>query len=350
MGYRVSYEQADGLLKTWQEQYRVYAPKRFAGRGWRPGTDMIRYGEIQSLRDVAYTEQSHFSPKDVVAPIMQTMLSFTADEVKVSSIDDKGILLLARPCDIHGIQRLDKIFLENGGQADFYYQRYREKIKIIMIECREGWEHCFCVSMGANRTDAYSMAVRFDPDGLLFEVRDEDFVDSFAGLPTVDFTPEFVSQDKNPVQLPVITGLEQLKAAYDLPMWAEYDDQCISCGSCNTVCTTCSCFDTIDVIFSETSRDGERRRVWSSCMLESFSTMAGGHAVRKTPGERMRFKVLHKVHDYRARFGGDEHMCIGCGRCDIRCPEDISFIDAVNRLSAAMADQASVAADTKEGN
>ena len=143
MGYRVSYEQADGLLKTWQEQYRVYAPKRFAGRGWRPGTDMIRYGEIQSFRDVAYTEQSHFSPKDVVAPIMQTMLSFTADEVKVSSIDDKGILLLARPCDIHGIQRLDKIFLENGGQADFYYQRYREKIKIIMIECREGWEHCF---------------------------------------------------------------------------------------------------------------------------------------------------------------------------------------------------------------
>ena len=96
MGYRVSYEQADGLLKTWQEQYRVYAPKRFAGRGWRPGTDMIRYGEIQSFRDVAYTEQSHFSPKDVVAPIMQTMLSFTADEVKVSSIDDKGFCWLDR--------------------------------------------------------------------------------------------------------------------------------------------------------------------------------------------------------------------------------------------------------------
>lgn len=63
--------------------------------------------------------------------------------------------------------------------------------------------------------------------------------------------------------------------------------------------------------------------------------MAGGHAVRKTPGERMRFKTLHKVYDYKARFG-EEHMCVGCGRCDSRCPEKISFADTINRLSSAV--------------
>ncbi len=147
MGYRVSYEQADGLLKTWQEQYRVYAPKRFAGRGWRPGTDMIRYGEIQSLRDVAYTEQSHFSPKDVVAPIMQTMLSFTADEVKVKAVSTTrgfwAFWLLGRAGHPRSIQRLDKIFLEMAVRLISITNATAKKIKIIMIECREGWEHCF---------------------------------------------------------------------------------------------------------------------------------------------------------------------------------------------------------------
>ena len=28
---------------------------------------------------------------------------------------------------------------------------------------------------------------------------------------------------------------------------------CIACGGCNTVCPTCSCFDTVDVIYDETT-------------------------------------------------------------------------------------------------
>ena len=56
----------------------------------------------------------------------------------------------------------------------------------------------------------------------------------------------------------------------------KFDDSCISCGGCNTVCPTCSCFDTTDVIYNETSREGERRRVWPSCMLDTF-TMSSVH-------------------------------------------------------------------------
>ena len=26
-------------------------------------------------------------------------------------------------------------------------------------------------------------------------------------------------------------------------------------------------------------------------------------------------------------------MCVGCGRCLQRCPEEISFVDTINRLS-----------------
>ena len=112
------------------------------------------------------------------------------------------------------------------------------------------------------------------------------------------------------------------------------NDKCISCGGCNTVCPTCSCFDTVDYLNQENSRKGERRRIWSSCMLPDFSRTAGGNIARKKPEQMMRFKTMHKVYDYNARFGGNEHMCVGCGRCDQRCPEDISFSDTINRLSS----------------
>lgn len=54
-----------------------------------------------------------------------------------------------------------------------------------------------------------------------------------------------------------------------------------------------------------------------------------------TAAERMRYKVLHKFHDYKARFG-QEHMCVGCGRCTHRCPEFISISATVNKVSAAV--------------
>ena len=111
--------------------------------------------------------------------------------------------------------------------------------------------------------------------------------------------------------------------------------KCIGCGGCNTVCITCSCFDTTDIIYNETSRDGERRRVWSSCMLNDYSTVAGGHNVRAKAGDRMRFKAMHKLYDYNARFGKG-NMCVGCGRCDMRCPKDIHFSETIDKLAAAV--------------
>ena len=46
----------------------------------------------------------------------------------------------------------------------------------------------------------------------------------------------------------------------------------------------------------------------------------------------MRFKTLHKIYDFKARFG-KEHMCVGCGRCDMRCPKDIHFSETVDTLA-----------------
>ena len=80
---------------------------------------------------------------------------------------------------------------------------------------------------------------------------------------------------------------------------------------------------------------GERRRVTASCQIAGFDQMAGQREFRSTAGERMRYKVLHKFHDYKARFG-EGHMCVGCGRCTHRCPELISISATVNKVNAAV--------------
>ena len=125
-------------------------------------------------------------------------------------------------------------------------------------------------------------------------------------------------------------SLEVMKST----MWNEYNERCIACGRCNFVCPTCTCFTMQDITYKDNKNAGERRRVWASCHVDGYTDMAGGHSFRKEKGQKMRFKTLHKVYDYKKKWG--YHMCVGCGRCDDICPEYISFSTIVNKLEGAM--------------
>ena len=247
--------------------------------------------------------------------------------------DPKGIIIFARPCDINGLKRLDNMFLANGGLSDVYYKRMRDKVKLFMMECEQSWDNCYCVSMGTNRTEYYSAAWKLHGEEIQLEVKDAELIDYFEGEAESRYQPSFIEENKKKVRIPRIEDPGKLREIFNLEFWKESSEDCISCGGCNTVCPTCSCFDTVDYLNQENSRKGERRRIWSSCMLPDFSRTAGGNIARKRPEQMMRFKTMHKVYDYNARFGGNEHMCVGCGRCIQRCPKDISFADTINRLS-----------------
>lgn len=334
--YEMTGEKMDELINEWKKEYHVYAPKIVKNRGAK-GKDVVRYQEISSVSEIVLDRPSDFSAKEVYYPVMQTMFCFTETDCVESEVkDEKGFLLFLRPCDINAMRRLDNIFLNNGGHADVYYERLRKKVKVIMLECTESYENCFCVSMNSNYTEDYSMAVRILEDKVEVQVKDELFEDDFSEMENCDFTPKYVSENKKKVIPPVIESKEDLKTASTLEYWDTFDDRCIGCGSCNTVCPTCSCFDTVDIIYNETSKEGERRRVWSSCMLDTFTMTAGGGRARKTAGANMRFKALHKMYDYGKRFNEGENMCVGCGRCVKRCSKDISFIDTVNGFHDAL--------------
>ena len=352
-GYRVGKERMNEILAELTQEYHVFGPCLDAQK------KRVRYAEIRSVDQIIYDRQSDFSPKAAFYPVSQVMFYFREDGVEESEpADEKGILIFARACDINAIRRQDNLFLKNGGAEDLFYKRLRDRVKYVLMECTESYENCFCVSVGSNVAEDYAMAVRFGTDPanapgtgeleeVLVKVKDADLASYFEDEEEEEFTVRFIQENEKKLRIPQISR-ENLKAVSDLPYWSKFDNECIACGGCNTVCGTCTCFDTVDVVYTEGSNDGERRRVWSGCMLENFTETAGGARARKTKGANMRFKVFHKFYDYKDRFGravgssvggtaddatggtaGGEHMCVGCGRCDIRCPKDISFFDTV---------------------
>ena len=330
MGRRLSNEQFNQVLTRLRGEYDIYAPKRFEKQGRFSDTDLIRYDQIETVEEIVWAEKSTFSPKDVVIPVTQTLFYFTEENYREPKMSDRKILVFLRPCDINGFRRLDTIYLKNGEEQDFYYRRLRERIKFVMIECRESFENCFCVSMKSNVSKEYSMAVRFGDEDLRLDIPDESLLEFFdSDTPEVEFTPEFVQQNHQVVTPPEVE--EMPLDIYNHPMWEQYKKRCIACGRCTTHCVTCSCHSTMDFFYDDNAQAGERRRVWASCHVDDFSLMAGGHDFRTDNAARLRFKALHKVYDFKKRFG--EHMCVGCGRCDDNCPEYISFANAINTLS-----------------
>lgn len=330
MGFRVSKNQLDQWFQKVTTDYDIYAPRRFPQGGAFSDTDCIRYGKISSGEEVVFDEKSDYSFKEVLMPISQTLFFFTENEVKEADPPQKGAVIFMRNCDIHALRRLDEMYLNNG-PADYYYSRLREHIKIVLMGCEQSFENCFCVSMDASHAENYDMSIDVQEDAFLADCKDEQWAEILrqSGCDVCEVSPSRVTG--NSVKVTIPDNLDVSVSSHVL--WDEYDSRCINCGRCNFVCPTCTCFTMQDLFYSENGKAGERRRVWASCMTDGFTDVAGGGSYRQKNGQRMRFKVLHKVFDYKQRNG--YHMCVGCGRCDDICPEYISFSNCISKLEDA---------------
>ncbi|MBU3142952.1 anaerobic sulfite reductase subunit AsrA [Clostridium sp. CF012] len=331
MGFKLTIEKFDEHLEALRQEYVIYAPVMLKGKGTFADTDTIRYKEIKSIREIEFKLKSSFSPKEIILPITQTLFYFTEKDCVEPKSDEKKILIFLRSCDIHAMKRLDEVYLRNGNE-DYYYKTLRDKIKFVLMGCSESFENCFCASMGSNKTEDYDMYTKIQDHEVLVNCKSEELMNYFNIDKTSELAvePEFVLNNEIVVTIP--ENLDQ--RVFKSKMWDEYSSRCIACGRCNFVCGTCSCFTMQDIFYKENKNQGERRRVWASCHVDGYSDMAGGHGFRKDKKDRMRFKVMHKVYDFKKRAG--YHMCIGCGRCDDICPEYISFSNCVNKLNIAM--------------
>lgn len=331
MGFQISSKDMNLFFNEIKNDYDIYAPTVYEDGGRFSDTDCIRYGKVNKFEEIEFEKKSEFSFKEVILPIVQTLFYFTEESVKEAEGRKKGAVIFLRSCDLNAVKRIDEIYLNNSCE-DYYYKRLRDNVKFILIGCSNSFENCFCVDMNTNRATDYSLAINWSKERLFIDCKDESWKLFFEknSISQLDVTPDYVTENRIKVNIPENLTTEVAKSS----VWNQYDSRCIACGRCNFVCPTCTCFTMQDIFYRDNGRVGERKRVWASCMVNGYTDVAGGGSYRKQNGQRMRFKVLHKVLDFKQRFG--YHMCVGCGRCDDICPEYISFSNAVNNLEKAM--------------
>ena len=331
MGYRIVNESINSIFEKLSENYMIYAPKVFVGDGTFSDIDVIRYGEVSKIEEIVFDKKSDYSFKEVILPITQRLFYFTEDEITIPKAPEKGAIVFLRSCDMHALKRMDQIYLNNGPE-DFYYKRLRENTKFILMGCTNSFDNCFCLDMGSNKSDNYDAYIKVEDGFTVIDSKWNELDDliKIEKFKEEEVTPDFVTENKVHVNIP-----ENLSTkVFNSKMWDEYSERCIACGRCNFVCPTCTCFSMQDIFYRDNGNVGERRRVWASCMVPGYTDMAGNISFRKANGDKMRFKVMHKVYDYKKRFG--YHMCVGCGRCDDVCPEYISFSNCINKLEEAL--------------
>jgi anaerobic sulfite reductase subunit A len=323
---RFSSEEGKVIFDILSKHYTIIAPVEKPGKGRFSDTSLVTYEQIHSFDEIEFFKKTAFSAKSVLLPTRQTMFSFQDNKIEEADDQILPMIIFLRSCDIHAIKVLDAHFLNGAGYIDFYYNKLREKIKLFLIECEKPFENCFCVSLQTNKTNNWAAFMRKIEDGYEIQIRDEELEACFSHNAENVLEPRFVEQDNSPAKIPQEIDV----SIFEDDVWKEYTLRCIACGRCTIACPTCTCFSVLDIP-SEDKTGGERKRIWSSCLVKKISLLAGNHDFRTKEGDRLRYRALHKIYDFRKKHG--INMCIGCGRCDDVCPEYISMFKCIEKIN-----------------
>lgn len=330
MDIKFSRNEADKFLKRLEEEYDVFAPIAYKNEGRYSNVDSIRYGKISSFNDVVTEKRSDYSAKEVLLPINHLYAVKINGNIVKNEDDDneKKKIIILRSCDVHAMKRIDSKFLK-----DDYYRARREKVKFMVMECPNAFDTCYCVSTNTNKTEDYSLGIRFNSDNILIKIKDSDF-DKYisSDCEKEDFDLRFAEEDGVSVKIPKLElwDYKALDKARNLEFWDEYKSRCIGCGSCNASCPTCTCLSTKEVPVNN-SNVIEIRRVWNGCQLVKSSALKG-YTLKQIVPTRIKQRVLDKFYNPKTEYS-EEQMCVGCGRCTTICPKLISFANTITRLS-----------------
>lgn len=247
----------------------------------------------------------------------------------------KLAFLGVRACELAAIRIQDRVFV-GGDYVDSTYQKRRQRILIIAVNCTQAAETCFCTSMdtGPRCTDGFDLALTELDDGFLVEASTPE------GKAIVDqlITLEVTRKQQQSAELARQNAVDQIKKRMDTTeirdllmsnlehaRWDEVASHCLSCTNCTMVCPTCFC-SSVEEVSDLAGENVERRRQWDSCFNLEFSYMNGG-VVRDSTRSRYRQWMTHKLATWIDQFGTSG--CVGCGRCISWCPVGIDLTEEV---------------------
>lgn len=164
------------------------------------------------------------------------------------------------------------------------------------------------------------------------KVGNADFLRTdITGNPTKSAFPTFQSEwsiSMRKLLLDPELLADAVKWSREHKIWDELAEKCLGCGICAYVCPLCHCFSIEDRVGLDDKCS--RCRKWDSCVLPSFSRIAGGHSFRPTLKERYYNWFYHKfVRAYR-EYG--KSQCVGCGACKRNCTAGIDIQEVLKTI------------------
>ncbi|MFW9967092.1 MAG: 4Fe-4S dicluster domain-containing protein [Candidatus Thorarchaeota archaeon] len=314
---------------------KLYGPKRVEG--------VLTYAPIENFNQLVLNGENTLIPlKKLFHPKKFSMFEFDNEGFRPDySIIEKRVILGVHPCEIHGILRLDEVFLEN--LPDPYYAGLRNNTAIIGFSCLPS-ESALCKSTGTDIVEEGFDLFFVDLDEFFLVwigsslghdmiLEKEGFFDDKVTHEDIqryidwrENRDEMFNHSFNFHAMPDIIEL-----SYDSEVWDYFAKKCLSCGQCTMVCPTCNCYNVTDVLDISSTTSGKRERIWDSCMFVDYSLVAGGHNFRGTRADRLKLWYTHKLKAFAHEYG--KPSCVGCGRCVETCPVDINVLTVSEALT-----------------
>ena len=333
-----------GLQKFYEtviEKNETYAPvEKFGKYDFKR---VLTLSECDPDSPIAKT----MSAKPLFFPKTAKIMKYTATSAgtEVSETDEdplsgKRVILGVKHCDARSLQVLDHVY--KWDYIDTDYQKRRENTVIISTRCDKAGTHCFCTSLDydVENMDAFDVLIVNGKDAKIYiqakTEKGEKFLkeaNSEQRTANGDADKEMKKQYETfaasfRLKMNYKEVNEKLQKLFDSPQFEEASKNCISCNTCAFICPTCHCFKVTDEKIKDT---GVRYKSYDSCNNVYFTLMAGGHNPRNVKYRRWRQRSMHKFVYYKERFG--VNLCVGCGKCTISCPVNISIFEVVNQVA-----------------
>ena len=291
-------------------------------------------------------QNSRLSPKSLVFPQSETMLTYSLDKdnpehdiMKVAPKDyGPRAVIGIRPCDAKALA-LVKMNFDTDRYKDPYWLNLYNATTFVGLACDSPCSTCFCTTAGCGPYHQEGL------DVLLVD-RTDDYLAkpltgkgaqwlAAAGFNTGTDGTEAIDQARQAAEARIASTVEtgnlrgaDTMALYNADIWADVSFACINCGTCTFTCPTCWCFDIQDEVYRT---KGARMRNWDSCMFPIFTVHTTGHNPRDTKLHRVRQRFMHKLRYFVDKYD-QGIMCVGCGRCVRQCPVNID----IRRVSTLM--------------
>ena len=333
---KIPKDQIAGLLAALLEQYQIVAPVEEDGR--------VTFARLSSPEEAVLDyRNAQVSPKGLLFPQTEVLLAYNLTgktaELRETPQPEAGQLVFGiRPCDARSFVLLDRVF-DGNGWHDRYYLKRRRNTTVIALACPKPGLACFCASVGGGpfSTEGSDLLLTDVGQEYLIEVVTDKGAALAERLTEYGEAAEGSLRRKAELQTGAEAALagrveigeidRRLKKMWDDVFWERLHEKCLGCGVCTYLCPTCHCFDIVD---EGSHYEGQRLRLWDSCMFPLFTRQASGHNPRPTGKERWRQRLMHKFCYSVESYG--EVGCVGCGRCVVNCPVNLDLRHVLNEI------------------